>query len=75
MMFLAFIDSMPANERPALLVTHTGVQETCSSKRNLTDKQLMRIVEVQKDALIGIGFFEFAVCGNRVDDIVDSCCE
>lgn len=67
---LAFIDSMPANERPALLVTHTGVQETCSSKRNLTDKQLMRIVEVQKDALIGIGFFEFAVCGNRVDDIV-----
>lgn len=69
---LTFIDSMPVNERPALLVSHTGVQETCPSKRNLTDKQLRRIVEVQKDALIGIGFFESAICGKQVKHIVDA---
>ena len=67
---LALIDSMPVNERPALLVSHTGVWQTCPNERNLTDEQLRKIVEVQKDGLIGIGFFEFAVCGKRVDDIV-----
>ncbi len=67
---LALIESLPADARPAVLVSHTGVYGTCPNERNLTDDQLRRLVEVQEDAVVGIGFFEYATCGERTADIV-----
>ncbi len=69
---LALIETLPADERPAVLVSHTGVYGTCPNERNLTDDQLRRLVEVQEDAVVGIGFFEYATCGERTEDIVNA---
>jgi len=49
------------------LVSHTGVRATCNNPRNLSDEQVRRIAEA--GGLIGIGFFETAVCGVTVQDI------
>lgn len=69
---LALIETLPAAERPAVLVSHTGVYGTCPNERNLTDDQLRRLVDVQEDAVVGIGFFEYATCGERTADIVNA---
>jgi membrane dipeptidase len=42
------------------LVSHTGVRATCDNNRNLSDDIVRRIA--QAGGLIGIGFFETAVC-------------
>lgn len=44
-----------------IITTHTGVQGVCPSQRNLTDKHLKAIA--QSGGLIGIAFFNEAVCG------------
>ncbi len=44
-----------------VVVSHTGVQATCEGLRNLTDDQVRRIAGVE--GLIGIGFWDGAVCG------------
>lgn len=44
-----------------LLVSHTGVQGICNNPRNLSDAQLAELSK--RDALIGIGLWETAVCG------------
>ncbi|MET0462341.1 MAG: membrane dipeptidase [Chitinophagaceae bacterium] len=44
-----------------LLVSHTGVQGVCNNPRNLSDQQLAELAK--RDALIGIGLWETAVCG------------
>ena len=49
-------------------VSHTGVAATCAGPRNLTDDQLRAIAA--KGGLIGIGYFEGAVCGLGAPAIV-----
>ncbi len=55
----AFDDVLAMTTRP-VLVSHTGVQATCAGPRNLTDDQLRRLAG--NGALIGIGFWDGAVC-------------
>lgn len=44
-----------------VVVSHTGVKGTCSNNRNLSDEQLKAIAS--NGGLVGIGFWETAVCG------------
>ena len=55
----AFDDVLAMATRP-VVVSHTGVQATCAGPRNLTDDQLRRLAA--NGALIGIGFWDGAVC-------------
>jgi len=55
----AFDDVLEMASRP-VVVSHTGVQVTCAGPRNLTDDQLRRLAA--NGALIGIGFWDGAVC-------------
>jgi len=55
----AFDDVLEMARRP-VVVSHTGVQATCAGPRNLTDDQLRRLAT--NGALIGIGFWDGAVC-------------
>lgn len=47
---------------------HTGVQGTCAGPRNLSDAHIKRIAA--QGGVIGIGYFEGAVCGLEVASIV-----
>lgn len=53
-------DVLAVSTRP-LIVSHTGVKGTCDNTRNLSDEQLKAIAET--GGLIGIGYWETAVCG------------
>ncbi len=55
------IDDVLAISTPPIIVSHTGVKGTCDNIRNLSDKHLLAIAA--KGGLIGIAFFEPAVCG------------
>lgn len=52
-------DALAVATRP-MVVSHTGVAATCPGPRNLTDDQLRAIAA--KGGLVGIGYFEGAVC-------------
>ncbi len=54
------IDETLALATRPVIVSHTGVQATCAGPRNLTDDQLRRLAA--NHALIGIGFWDGAVC-------------
>jgi microsomal dipeptidase-like Zn-dependent dipeptidase len=43
-----------------IVVSHTGVRGTCNSPRNLSDERMKAIAA--KGGLIGIGYWEGAVC-------------
>ncbi len=60
-------DVLGKTQRP-VLVSHSGVQGTCDNARNLSDRNLKKIT--QTGGLIGIGFWETAVCGQDVDALV-----
>lgn len=60
-------DVLSMATRP-VLVSHTGVQGTCAGTRNLGDAQIRRIAA--QGGVIGIGYFEAAVCGPDVAAIV-----
>jgi microsomal dipeptidase-like Zn-dependent dipeptidase len=45
-----------------VVVSHTGVKGTCDNTRNLSDEQLKGIART--GGVIGIGFWDTAVCGN-----------
>lgn len=62
-----FFDAASAATRP-FVVSHTGVRGTCDNGRNLSDEQL-RAVQA-KDGVVGIAFFEQAVCGLSVAHVV-----
>lgn len=62
------IDDVLANATRPVLVSHTGVKGTCPSNRNLSDAHVKAIAAT--GGLIGIGFFEEAVCALSVDAIV-----
>jgi microsomal dipeptidase-like Zn-dependent dipeptidase len=53
-------DVLAITHRPPI-VSHTGVVATCAGPRNLTDAQLRAIGA--RAGLIGIGFWDVAVCG------------
>ncbi len=53
-------DTLAFARRP-VVVSHTGVKATCDNNRNLSDDQLRGIAA--NGGLIGIGFWETAVCG------------
>lgn len=55
----AFDEALALASRP-VVVSHTGVQATCAGPRNLTDAQLRALAA--NGALIGIGFWDGAVC-------------
>lgn len=50
-----------------IISSHTGVNGHCASPRNLTDDQLGAIAE--RGGLVGIAFFDEAVCGATVKNI------
>ena len=53
-------DVLALATRP-VVVSHTGVRATCDNSRNLSDDQLRRIAGT--GGLVGIGYWETAVCG------------
>jgi len=55
------IDEVLALATRPLVVSHTGVKGTCDNTRNLSDDQVKRIA--QTGGVIGIGFWDTAVCG------------
>ncbi|MFG0380173.1 dipeptidase [Pseudomonas sp. zbq_18] len=62
------IDDVLAMAKRPLLVSHTGVAGTCPGPRNLTDEHLMRIAAT--GGVIGIGYWDAAVCETSVGAIV-----
>jgi len=55
------IDDVLAVATRPVVVSHTGVKGTCDNTRNLSDEQLKAIAS--KGGVIGIGFWDTAVCG------------
>lgn len=64
----ATIKDVLAQVNKPVVVSHTGVQGTCSGPRNLSDGEIRAIAA--GGGVIGIGFWAGAVCGTRPADIV-----
>ena len=62
------IDEVLAMATRPVVVSHTGVQGTCASARNLSDRHLQRIAE--HGGVIGIGYWDGAVCEATLASIV-----
>lgn len=63
----ATIDDVLTMAKRPVMVSHTGVRGTCANGRNLSDSQLKRIAA--QGGLVGIGFWNTAVCGKDVASI------
>ena len=61
------IDDILTTVTRPVVVSHTGVKGTCDNQRNLTDDQLKRIAAT--GGVIGIGFWDTAVCGEDAASI------
>jgi microsomal dipeptidase-like Zn-dependent dipeptidase len=61
------IDDVLAIASKPVVVSHTGVRSTCDNNRNLSDDQITRIA--QTGGVIGIGFWDTAVCGTEASAI------
>ena len=61
------LDVLDIAGRP-VVVSHTGVQATCNTRRNLSDEMIRRIAE--NGGLIGIGFWDTAICSTEPEAIV-----
>lgn len=61
------IDDVLAIATRPVVVSHTGVKGTCDNQRNLSDDQLRRIAAT--GGVIGIGFWDTAVCGDDARSI------
>ncbi len=59
-------DVLALATRP-VIVSHTGVRGSCAGRRNLSDAQVRQIAA--RGGLIGIGFWDAAVCGKDVASI------
>lgn len=44
----------------SIIISHTGMRGVCDSPRNISDEMMKRVAE--RGGLIGIGYFEFAIC-------------
>lgn len=62
------IDDLLAKTKRPVLVSHTGVQGTCPGPRNLNDRHIKAIAAT--GGVMGIGYFEGAVCGLSTEAIV-----
>ncbi len=62
-----FRDVLAVAERP-VIVSHTGVKATCCTVRNLSDDQIRAVAAT--GGVIGIGFFEYAVCSDCLADSI-----
>jgi microsomal dipeptidase-like Zn-dependent dipeptidase len=62
------IDDVLALATRPVVVSHTGVKGTCENNRNLTDDQIRAIAA--RGGLIGIGYWDTAVCGTDARAIV-----
>ncbi len=62
------IDDVLALSTRPVVVSHTGVKGTCNNNRNLSDEQIRAIAG--KGGLIGIGYWDTAVCGTDAAAIV-----
>lgn len=60
----ATINDVLAIATKPVVVSHTGVRGTCDNQRNLSDEQLRAIAKT--GGVIGIGFWNTAVCGEDV---------
>ncbi|WP_152988607.1 dipeptidase [Janthinobacterium sp. Ant5-2-1] len=63
----ATIDDVLTMAKRPVMVSHTGVRGTCANGRNLSDAQLKHIAA--QGGLVGIGFWNTAVCGKDVASI------
>ncbi len=61
------IDDVLAMATRPIVVSHTGVKGTCNNARNLSDAHLKGIAAT--GGVIGIGYWETAVCGTDADSI------
>ncbi|HEB89789.1 MAG TPA: peptidase M19 [Deltaproteobacteria bacterium] len=61
------IDEVLDLARRPTVVSHTGVRATCDNRRNLSDEHIRRIAA--GGGIIGIGYWESAVCGRAPKDI------
>jgi len=50
--------------------SHGGVRGTCDNQRNLSDEQVRRIAD--GGGVVGIGYWEWAVCGRTPTDIASA---
>ena len=64
---LGIDDVLARVDRPPI-VSHTGVRATCDNQRNLSDRQIRAIAA--RGGVIGIGYFEWAICGTRPSDVL-----
>ncbi len=64
----AAIDDVLEIAKKPMVVSHTGVKATCDNPRNLSDEHIRGIA--QGGGVIGIGYWEMAVCGIAPSDIV-----
>jgi len=64
----AAIDEVLAMATRPVLVSHGGVKGTCDNPRNLSDDHLRAIAA--GGGVVGIGYFELAVCGADPSDVV-----
>ncbi|MCI0694439.1 dipeptidase [candidate division KSB1 bacterium] len=62
------IDDVLTIATKPVLVSHTGVKGTCDGARNLSDDHIKRIA--QTGGVIGIAYFDAAVCATDVQAIV-----
>jgi microsomal dipeptidase-like Zn-dependent dipeptidase len=61
-----FEDTLSLATKP-VVVSHTGVKGTCDNTRNLSDEQLRGVART--GGVVGIGFWDTAVCGHDVKAI------
>jgi microsomal dipeptidase-like Zn-dependent dipeptidase len=64
----AAIDDLLAMATRPTLVSHGGVKATCDNPRNLSDEHIRAIAA--GGGVVGIGYFELAVCGKDPRDVV-----
>lgn len=64
------IEDVLAMAKRPIIVSHTGVKGTCNNARNLSDDQMRRIAAT--GGVIGIGFWETAVCGRDTRAIAEA---
>jgi microsomal dipeptidase-like Zn-dependent dipeptidase len=64
----ASVADVLAQATKPVVVSHTGVEATCPGPRNLSDEQIRAIAA--NGGVIGIAYFEGAVCGTSVSHVV-----
>jgi len=60
-------DALSITTKP-VVVSHTGVKGICNNSRNLSDEQIKKIAQTR--GVIGIGYWDTAVCGKDAKSIV-----